>query len=77
MPYIPDPKERPKQNYIDSAEFKALFNAATKADPVPFSTVIYPLCEALLEARKEVLNFLQEKSQQAVYVKRQAEERGQ
>jgi len=35
------------------------------------------LCEALLEARKEMLNFLQEKEQQTVYVRRQADERGQ
>ena len=45
-------------------------------DAALFSRVIYPLCEALLEARKEVLNFLQEKEQQAVYVRGPTEERG-
>jgi len=75
--YIPDPKDRPKQNYIDSQEFKVLSQAAARADPVLFSTVIYPLSEALLEARKEVLNFLQEKVQGAVWVRGPEKERGQ
>jgi hypothetical protein len=77
MSYIPDPKDRPKQNRIDSAEFKAQLFAAAKANPALFSAVITPLCEALIEVRTEVLTFLQEKADQAVYVRGPAEERGQ
>lgn len=77
MAYIPDPKNRPKQNYIDSLEFKTLFNAAAKAHPTLFLEVIIPLCQALIEARKEVLRFLQEQERHAVFVRRPAEERGQ